>query len=83
MANQDPLANMQAQLAQLQAELANLQNANITLQTQLNTIQNSGAVQQQAEVQQNPPQVATFALTPAMSNLSGLLDYSRKIAGHI
>jgi hypothetical protein len=74
---------MQAQLAQLQAELANLQNANITLQTQLNTIQNAGAAQQQAQVHQNPPQAATFALTPATSNLLGLLDYSSMLRGCI
>jgi hypothetical protein len=83
MANQDPLTNIQAQLAQLQVELTNLQNVNTKLPTQLKTIQNAGAAQQQAQVQQNPPQAAIFALTPAMSNLSGLLDYSRKIAGHI
>jgi hypothetical protein len=83
MANQDPLANMQAQLAQLQGELTILQNLNTTLQTQFNTIQNAGAAQQQAQVQQNPPQAATFAVTPATSNLSGLLDYySRKIGEH-
>ncbi len=53
------------------------------LQTQLNTLQNAGAAQQQAPAQQNAPQAAPFALTPATTNLVGLIDYSSKLGQSI
>jgi hypothetical protein len=67
-----------AQVIALQGQLATLQNKNILLQTQLNTLQNAGAAQQQALAQQNVPQATSFALTPATTNLVGLIDYLSK-----
>jgi hypothetical protein len=53
------------------------------LQTQLNTLQNSGATQQQAAAQQNVPQATSFALTPATTSLVGLINYSSKLGQSI
>jgi hypothetical protein len=53
------------------------------LQTQLNTLQNAGVAQPQAPAQKNVPQATSFALTPATTNLVGLIDYSSKLGQSI
>jgi hypothetical protein len=71
------MAQVQAQLRQLQSELATIRTTNVDLANQLNTLQGAGVAAPVA------PQAPTFALTPATSNLMGLLDYSSKLGGHI
>jgi hypothetical protein len=73
----DPMAQVQAQLQQLQNELATVHTTNDALATQLNTLQNAGIAAPAA------PQAPTFALTPATSNLTGLLNYLSKLGGKI
>jgi hypothetical protein len=77
------IQQVMAQVTALQDQLATLQNKNVTLQTQLKTLQNTGAAQQQAQAQQNVPQAASFAFTPATTNLVGLIDYSSKLGQSI
>jgi hypothetical protein len=81
--NVPTVQQVMAQVTALQDQLATLQNKNVTFQTQLNTLQNAGAAQQQAPAQQNVPQAASFALTPATTNLVGLIDYSSKLGQSI
>jgi hypothetical protein len=76
----DPMAQMLAQIQQLQNKLQTVCNANTDLATQLNTLQNAGVA---AQITAPAPQAPTFALTPATSNLTGLLDYSSKLGGHV
>ncbi len=71
------MAQVQAQLQQLQSKLATVRTTNIDLVNQLNALQGAGVAALVA------PQAPTFALTPATSNLTGLLDYSSKLGGHI
>ncbi len=83
MAN-DPnnlMAQVQATLAQLQAKLATVRAANINLTNQINTLQAAAATAATAPTAATV--VVTFALTPATSNLTGLLDYSSKLGGPI
>jgi hypothetical protein len=68
------------QIQQLQNELQTVRNANTDLATQLNTLQNAGVA---AQTTAPAPQAHTFVLTPATSNLTGLLDYSSKLGGHV
>jgi hypothetical protein len=81
--NVPTIQQVMAQVTALHDQLATLQNKNVTLQTQLNTLQNAGAAQQQALAQQNVPQATSFALTPATTNLVGLIDYSSKLGQSI
>ncbi len=69
----DPITQVLAQIQQLQNELRTVRNANTDLATQLNTLQNAGVA---AQTTAPAPQAPTFTLTPATSNLTGLLDYS-------
>jgi hypothetical protein len=71
------MAQVQAQLQQLQSELTTVRTTNVDLANQLNTLQGAGVAAPVA------PQAPTFALTPATSNVTGLLDYSSKLGGHI
>ncbi len=73
----DPVAQVQAQLQQLKSELVTVCTTNVDLANQLNTLQGAGVAALVA------PQAPTFALTPATSNLTGLLNYSSKLGGHI
>jgi hypothetical protein len=77
------IQQVMAQVTALQGQLATLQNKNVLLQTQLNTLQNAGAAQQQAPAQQNIPEAASFALTPATADLVGLIDYSSTLGQSI
>jgi hypothetical protein len=76
----DPMAQVLVQIQQLQNKLQTVCTANIDLATQLNTLQNAGAA---APVAPAAPQAPVFALTPATSNITGLLNYSSKLGGHI
>jgi hypothetical protein len=71
------MAQVQAQLQQLQSELVSVRTMNVDLANQFNTLQGAGVAAPVA------PQAPTFALTPATSNLMGLLDYLSKLGGHI
>jgi hypothetical protein len=77
--NVPTIQQVMAKVTALQGQLATLQNKNVMLQTQMNTLQNAGVAQQQAPAQQNDPQASSFALTPATTNLVGLIDYSSKL----
>ncbi len=81
--NVPTVQQVMAQVTALQGQLATLQNKNILLQTQLNTLQSTGAAQQQAPARQNVPQAASFALTPATTDLVCLIDYSSKLGQSI
>ncbi len=83
MANQQPddaMTQVQAQLLQLQNELQTVCTANTNLATQLSTLQAAAGNAAPAPAAAQAP---TFALTPATSNLTGLLDYSSKLGGQI
>ena len=76
----DPMAQVQATLAQLQAELATVRTANVNLAAQVTNLQAAAATAAAPPV---APVAITFALTPATSNLTGLLDYSSKLGGQV
>ncbi len=83
MANQQPddaMTQVQVQLLQLQNELQTIRTANTNLATRLSTLQAAAGNAVPAPAAAQAP---TFALTPATSNLTGLLDYSSKLGGQI
>ncbi len=82
--NVPTIQQVMVQVTALQgSQLATLQNKNVLLQTQLNTLQNTGAAQQQAPAQQKIHQAAFFALTPTTTDLVGLINYSSKLGQSI
>ena len=74
------------QLTNLQAQLQQLQQDNATLSTELAALrqanQGGGAGGGQA-AQQGVQAALSFALTPATTNLTGLLDYKSKLGQSI
>ena len=74
------------QLANLQAQLQQLQQDNATLSTELVALRQAnqgggadGGQPAQQGGQATQPIAPTFALTPATTNLTGLLDYTSKL----
>ena len=74
----DPMAQVQPTLAQLQAKLATI--CNVNLANQVTMLQAATAT---AAAALTAPTAVMFALTPATSNLTELLDYSSKLGGQI
>ena len=82
--NNSALAQLQAQLRQLRTQFATLQTMNATLATQLNMLQNAGPAAPAAAQAAAAPATAqaiavAFALTPATSNLTGLINFLSKV----
>jgi hypothetical protein len=93
MAQQPPsLKDILSQVSALQGQLTALQQVNQNLQNQLNAIQNAppqpeGGASAGAGVALAPlpgrANPTTFSLTPATTNLEGLIDYSSKLGQSI
>jgi hypothetical protein len=74
--NNPALVQLQAKLLQLQTQFTTLQTTNTSMATQLNALQAAPAATHAAAAQ---AVAIVFALMPAMSNLTGLIDFASKL----
>jgi hypothetical protein len=74
--NNSALAQLQAELLQLRTQFTTLQTTNTLMATQLNALQAAPAATHAAAAQ---AVAVAFALTPATSNLTGLINFASKL----
>ena len=79
--NDPALAQLQAELLQLRTQITTLQASNTNMGTQLNALQANPTAAQAATTHAAAAQAVAipFALTPATSNLTGLIDFASKL----
>ncbi len=74
--NDPALAQLQAELLQLQTQFTTLQTTKPSMATQLNALKAAPAATHAAAAQ---AVAIAFALMPATSNLTGLIDFASKL----
>ena len=79
--NNPALAQLQDELLQLRTQITTLQASNTSMGMQLNALQATPTAAQAATTHAAAAQAVAipFALTPAMSNLTGLIDFASKL----